>query len=91
MTQLPELPTKSSNLLLKVLPCGLLFRVLSFWGYSREYARAYGSTLIFSELLPATVAYYYPQLLFDHSVILVSRCDTTLMCMSECIRVRKHT
>ena len=59
---LPELPTTSSNLLLKVLPCGLLFLVLSFWGYSREYARAYGSTLIFSELLPATVAYYYPQI-----------------------------
>ena len=85
VTQLPKLLTESSNLLLKVLPCGLLFRVLSFWGYSREYARAYGSTLIFFGTFTCNCGLLSPAT-FDHSVILV----VTLWHHPQ-VHVRVHT
>ena len=66
-----------------------LFEFLSFWGIFKGYARAFGSTLIYFSNFTGNCSIYLQ--VFGHSVSLVARRDTTLICICKCIRVRNHT
>ena len=92
MNILPTLSVRSSYICCFELPCEVYlvaFRVFMVWGIFKGYARAFGSTFdIFFELYRQL--WHLPAII-EHSVSLVARRDTTLICICKCIRVRNHT